>query len=262
MAERVLPGPDGPTATVVIPCYNEAERLPADRVLAFTRARPDIRFLFVDDGSSDGTAGVLRTLCEASDGACELVELERNLGKAEAVRRGVLRALDGGAAPYVGFWDADLSTPLEAIPEFVAVHESRPELFVVMGARVQLLGRRIMRRAVRHYTGRVFATAASLTLRLPVYDTQCGAKLFRAGETARAVFGEPFGTRWIFDVEILARLAQRRRLAGQGGIEDLVYELPLREWVHVPGSKLTLRAYVRAGLDLLHIRRRYMRGAG
>lgn len=131
-----------------------------------------------------------------------------------------------------------------------------------MGARVQLLGRRIERRALRHYTGRIFATAASLTLRLPVYDTQCGAKLFRARDTVRTIFGEPFSTRWIFDVEILARLAQHRRLSGEGGIQDLVYELPLREWVHVPGSKLTLGAYVRAGLDLLHIHRRYMRGAG
>lgn len=250
----------GSTATIVIPCYNEASRLPAERILAFVRERPSVRVILVDDGSSDGTVEVLRDLCRRADGGCDLLELERNVGKAEAVRRGMLRALEEPSPRYVGFWDADLSTPLRAVPDFIAVHEANPELFVVMGARVQLLGRRIVRRAVRHYAGRVFATAASLTLRLPVYDTQCGAKLFRSGEIARAIFAEPFSTRWIFDVEILARLSRRRRLAGEGGIADLVHELPLQEWVHVPGSKLNLRDYVRAGLDLLHIHRRYMRG--
>lgn len=253
-------GRPGPPTTVVIPCFNEEGRLPVDRILAFAGSRPHIRLLFVDDGSSDGTGDVLAALVRRVPTSLGHLSLERNVGKSEAVRLGILRALEDDRVRYVGFWDADLSTPVEAIPELLAVHEAHPGLVLVMGARVKLLGRHVVRRAVRHYTGRVFATAASLTLRLPVYDTQCGAKLFRVGGLTRRIFQDPFVSRWIFDVEILARMIRYGPGDGLGDIEGLVYEYPLQEWVHVPGSRLRLRDYVRAALDLARIRRRYLRG--
>src|SRR5204862_482251 len=83
------------------------------------------------------------------------------------------RALDRGAE-VVGYVDADLSTPVAEVARLLDEMEQRG-VAVVMGARVALLGTAIQRRALRHYLGRLFATAASIILGLPVYDTQCGA---------------------------------------------------------------------------------------
>ena len=96
----------------------------------------------------------------------------------------------------------------------------------------------IERRALRHYLWRVFATAASLTLGLRIYDTQCGAKLFRASPPMQALFQDPFATRWLGDVELLARLIQARRGTALPPAEEVIYEFPLIEWHDVAGSKV------------------------
>jgi hypothetical protein len=137
--------------------------------------------------------------------------------------------------------------------------ESRPELEMIIGSRVKLLGRKIERRRSRHYLGRVFATAVSASLGLDVYDTQCGAKLFRASPSIKALFQQPFHSRWIFDVEILARLIQARRGRELPQAEDVIYEFPLREWRDIAGSKLEYSDFVRAAWELLRIRNYYFR---
>ena len=245
------------SVTIVIPCYNEAERLQVSRFQAFTCARHLLRFLFVNDGSTDGTGKVLEALQGFDPQRFTSYDLSTNVGKAEAVRQGVLRACAGGAE-YVGYWDADLATPLEAIPVFCDLLEDRPDLLMVFGARVQLLGRAIERRALRHYLGRVFATAASLVLGIAIYDTQCGAKLFRASAAMQALFQEPFLTRWLFDVEILARLIRARRGTRLPQVQNVIYEFPLHEWHDVAGSKVRPWDFVRAFFGLATIYWRYL----
>jgi glycosyltransferase involved in cell wall biosynthesis len=244
------------TTCVVVPCYNEAARLPVDRFAAFLAARPDTALLFVNDGSADRTGDRLEEIRGAVPGRVQLIELPRNAGKGEAVRRGMLEAM-GRSPAYVGFWDADLSTPLQTIPEFVALLDGRPDLEWVTGARVQLLGRDIRRSPLRHYLGRIFATAVSLTLGLAVYDTQCGAKLFRATPAFRALLEEPFLSRWIFDVELYERLIRQRRLDGGPGPESVVYEYPLPHWEDVRGSKVGPADFFRALIELARIHHRY-----
>jgi glycosyltransferase involved in cell wall biosynthesis len=237
---------------LVVPCYNEAGRLRAPEFLGFVAGHPSIRLLCVDDGSEDGTMAVLERMVQEAPAAIRAIRLEKNQGKAEAVRRGLLDAMTGGPA-LVGFWDADLSTPLRAIDDFLGVAAKRPGVELILGSRVLLMGRDIRRKASRHYLGRVFATAASLALDLPVYDTQCGAKVFRTTDALRRVLGAPFRSQWIFDVEILARYLALPVDDGGGPRRSRIYELTVPAWHDVPGSKLKPFDFVRSIADLFAV---------
>jgi glycosyltransferase involved in cell wall biosynthesis len=234
---------------VVIPCYNEATRLRGDMVreLADTAA---CDVLLVDDGSTDGTLALLHDLA-ATDGRISVHGLPRNAGKAEAVRQGLLTALERHPS-HVGFADADFATPPEEVARLVrrCIEDGRP---VVIGSRVDLLGHDIHRNNARHYTGRLFATISSLVLGFDVYDTQCGAKVFAATPLLRTALSDRFVGRWSFDVELLGRLS----VDGTDGF----LEVPLRQWHEIGGSKLNLMDSVRATLELLVVRRALRRRA-
>lgn len=241
--------------TLVVPCYNEEERLDTESFLSFLSAHPHLRFHFVNDGSQDGTLAVLRTLQAGDPSRIGVLDLPANAGKAEAVRQGLIAAAGDGST-YMGYWDADLATPLNELPKVLAPLLEKSEVQGVLASRVRLLGSDVHRQAARHYAGRLFATAASWVLGLPVYDTQCGAKVFRVSPTFVSVLQHPFQTRWIFDVELIARLAQALRRDGMQADAALV-EVPLSVWTDVPGSKLRLRDGLHAGMDLLRVRRLY-----
>ncbi len=244
-----------------MPCYNEARRLPADVFRRFAWAHPAIRFLMVDDGSKDDTAAVLAQLA-ADAPTVRTLGLSANQGKAEAVRQGLQWALAHDEPHAVGFWDADLATPLEDVPRFLALLDQRPALEIVIGSRVRLLGRHIVRHTWRHYLGRVAAFSVSNLLRLPVYDTQCGAKVFRATPQAAHLFERPFVTRWAFDVEILARWIGQRPHVPRDELERYIVEFPLQQWVDVAGSKLDPADILRTPADLLRIAWTYRRELG
>ena len=215
-----------------------------------------IRFVFVDDGSRDGTAQVLESLRASCPDRVNVLPLKTNQGKAEAVRQGIDFALQH-QVEYVGYWDADLATPLDAIPRFLAVFDQRPNLDMVFGSRVKLLGRNVQRRPLRHYLGRVFATVVSQMLRLPIYDTQCGAKIFRVRPETPALFADRFLTRWVFDVEILARYI--RTLGSPGIAAGRIYEYPLEEWEDVAASKVKGGDFLAALRDIARIYWNYLR---
>lgn len=246
--------------TIVVPCFNEQSRLDAEAFRAARLEGRELELVFVDDGSTDGTRRVLEEIRTGRAGPTTIVAQPANAGKAAAVRRGVLDAIarGRGLVGAVGFWDADLATPLSELAAFVDVLEHRPEVDVVVGSRVKLMGRDIERRAWRHYVGRVFATAASVALALPIYDTQCGAKLFRVTPEVERAFEAPFLARWIFDVELLARILATHP-GGPVAAERSIYELPLDRWADVHGSKVKPADVARAALDLARIRARYPR---
>lgn len=233
--------------TVVVPCFNEAHRLDPAHFDALATAA-GARVLAVDDGSTDRTGALLANLVARDPARYGMLSLSPNRGKGEAVRRGMLAAVDGGA-DVVAYCDADFATPPDEVARLVATLDLDPDIEVVLGSRIALMGSHIERSAVRHYTGRLFATASSLVLGVPVYDTQCGAKAFRVTDALHAALALPFSSRWAFDVELLGRLLHSR------GSERFV-EIPLRHWHEAGGSKLTVAASLRTVADLVRIRRR------
>jgi dolichyl-phosphate beta-glucosyltransferase len=247
-------------AVVVVPCFNEAQRLQHTAFSTFLSHSQNVSFVFVDDGSTDDTPLLLERLRQLHPRQVCTLRLSANVGKAEAVRRGMRAALRWRPT-LVGYWDADLATPLDAIPRFVDVLRTRSQIDLVMGSRVALLGRDIRRRTLRHFMGRAFATAASIVLRLPVYDTQCGAKLFRVTTAFRELISQPFRARWIFDVEILARMIHQHARLSKDSARSAIYEYPLEEWRDVRGSRLTFLDFVLAVIDLLAIYWRYRRSS-
>lgn len=227
---------------LVIPCYNEAARLERRAFEACPH-----QLLFVDDGSSDGTAELV-----ASWGLphAEVLRLAPNGGKAEAVRRGMLHALSAYPdVPWIGFWDADLSAPLSEASAMLRWQELfYPEAASVWGSRVLRLGAAIRRRQLRHLLGRGFATLVTLLFGVTPYDTQCGAKLF-ARPAVAPLFEAAFTSAWFFDVELLLR-------AQAAGVAPV--EFPLAAWEEKAGSKLKLwRTSVRGLWELWRMRRRY-----
>jgi dolichyl-phosphate beta-glucosyltransferase len=237
---------------IVVPCYQEERRLQPSRLLKLLDAE-SVSLLLVDDGSRDATPMMLRSLAEVDDRVAVL-RLPHNRGKAEAVRVGLQAALEDGAA-VVAYCDADLSTPPEEMLRLVGLLRNRPDLSVVLGARVSLLGRDIRRSLTRHYLGRIFASCASIVLRLRVYDTQCGAKVLRDTPALRRALAHPFGSRWAFDVELIGRL-----LAGARSVPPIapgeLLEVPLLRWEDPGGSKLSVIGMACSALSLLRIRSR------
>ncbi|NQY66843.1 MAG: glycosyltransferase family 2 protein [Flavobacteriales bacterium] len=238
---------------IVVPCYNEANRLPANEFSQYIGSNPNVTFCFVNDGSSDNTIEVLNALKSQYVNNVKVYDIDKNSGKAEAVRRGMLHALSLGDFANIGFFDADLATPLSEINYLLGFKNKENEAAIIMGCRLKRLGANIERKLSRHYIGRVFATGASLITQLPVYDSQCGAKFFRT-DIVETLFGKKFITKWVFDVEILIRA---RNHFGKYEIYNQVIEAPLNSWEDVKGSKLSIGQMFGVPIQMLKIHFHY-----
>ena len=236
------------TVTLVVPCHNEEQRLNIGRFRSFLKTHANVAVLFVNDGSTDQTQAVLESVKTAAPHRVDILPLTPNGGKAEAVRKGMLAAHQARPSTFVGFWDADLATPLEAYEEFERVFARREETAAVWGTRLRLKGRRIDRAWIRNILGRVFSFCAARAVPISVNDALCGAKMFHPN-AVRPLFDRPFMSRWIFDVELLARLAKT-----PSGGADLVFEQPLDFWEEVGGSKVKLKDFAKAAYELTVLR--------
>jgi glycosyltransferase involved in cell wall biosynthesis len=238
---------------IVIPCYNEESRLPKEEFLEYVGCRENINFLFVNDGSVDGTKEMLVSLC-ARHARLHFLNLPQNEGKAEAVRQGVLFAQQHFDTRYIGFWDADLATPLNEIDRMISVLGEK-QYDIMTGLRLLRLGANVSRKRTRHFFGRVFATVTARVLNINVYDTQCGAKLFKTNLITQ-LFNQPFVSKWFFDIEILARYIN---LHGKDAANNCICEFPILQWNDVGGSKLKMKDFITVPFELLKIKRHYFK---
>lgn len=234
-----------PTCCLVIPCFNEEQRLKLENYYDFLRSNTDYFCLFVDDGSSDRTVEILKVAASDFPQQIGVLELSQNGGKAEAVRNGMLHAKNSPGFEFVGFIDADLSAPLGVIPELKSGLVKSPTYNGAFGSRVRRMGATVERKFTRHLLGRVFATLSTKVLGIVAYDSQCGAKLFRR-EVIEDLFTDRFVSNWFFDLEIILR-------AGKKGI----IEIPISEWREVGGSKIKPTDFLTAPLEILKIKKHY-----
>lgn len=236
---------------IIIPCYNEEFRLATDTFYKFSIKHPNIHFLFVDDGSTDNTLGLLQSLCNARKNL-NYLNLNQNLGKAEAIRNGILSVNNANEEyTFIGYFDADLSVPLKEIEAFLDIIKKNNEVEFILGIRVARLGAQINRNLFRHYFGRVFATTVSIILKENVYDSQCGAKLIHCS-LIHKLFQDPFISKWIFDVELLFRFKMIYT-----NCNDKIIEYPINEWSEIAGSKIKIKYYLLAPIELFKIWFRY-----
>jgi dolichyl-phosphate beta-glucosyltransferase len=238
---------------VIIPCYNEEKRLNIDVFSKFiSENKESFSFLFVNDGSTDLTLKVLDKIKNDYSDSCFVLDLGKNVGKAEAVRRGINKAYEMNVFSHVAYFDADLATPLSELHLLKSIIDKNPHLIMILCSRIKRLGAKVKRNLKRHILGRVFSTSASVILKLPVYDTQCGAKLIRI-DVIPHVFNEPFITSWLFDIEIIARIRNLNPLT----IENILFEHPVTKWEDIGGSKLKLKDMIKVPLELFRIQKKY-----
>lgn len=221
---------------IVIPCYNEEERLKAAEFQKFIIDSTGFHICFVNDGSKDDTLKVLETLRKGREDYISIVDCKQNGGKAEAVRQGVLSMVDKGQFDFIGYLDADLSTNFSDF-EDLARTISTNDYKIVSGSRINRMGANIAKEDSRAIISLSINKIIQKILGMKFQDTQCGAKVMTK-DVARLVFAEPFDTRWLFDVEIFLRM---KKHFGKENVQALICEQPLKRWVHEDGSKLSMK---------------------
>jgi dolichyl-phosphate beta-glucosyltransferase len=195
----VNPGLIDMTYSIVIPAYNEGERLAPtlEKVLAYVRQQGwDAEVIVVNDGSRDNTAELVRSFA-ARDLKVRLVENPGNRGKGYAVRNGMLNA----RGDIVVFSDADLSSPIEEMPKLLAALAAGAD--IAIGSRWLQAELQTQRQSLhRQLFGRVFNLLLRIILGLRFKDTQCGFKAFTR-RSAQTILPLQRIERWGFDPEIL-----------------------------------------------------------
>ncbi len=221
---------------VVIPCYNEEERLLSKEFIDFVDSNLGYHLCFVNDGSTDKTLEVLNNLKKDRETNISVYNCEKNGGKAEAVRQGVLHLAKDPQLDYIGYLDADLSTDFRDFDDLVKTIETS-DFKIVSGSRMSRMGADITKESARKIISKTINLIIRTILGMPFNDTQCGAKIMDK-DIVKHMFNDKFISAWIFDVEIFIRM---RKHYGKKKAISYICEQPLKRWIHADGSKLSMK---------------------
>jgi dolichyl-phosphate beta-glucosyltransferase len=236
---------------IIIPCYNEEQRLPVSEYEAFLSKDSKTIICFVNDGSKDNTHDVLLKLKQKFKKNVAVVSYKNNVGKAEAVRKGMLYCNEKFSHDAIAYLDADLATSLEECVELSSYLDSN--ISFVFGSRIMKIGSVIIRNQYRFLIGRLIATFISKILKLKVYDTQCGCKIFDKA-LSETIFKDPFISKWLFDVEIFQRIIL---IYGRQQVLNKMIEIPLKRWIDKDGSKVKISYFFKMLMDLYFINKKH-----
>ena len=237
------------TVALVVPCFNEQDRLSRDYFESIL-VSPEITLMFVNDGSSDSTSDWIQDFCLNQPRAMFL-NLKNNLGKAEAVRLGMLSCYEHGFS-YIGFLDCDgafASSDVVRLVNLIAnqnlqIRRVLP-ISVLLSSRIKLSGRQIERSEFRHIIGRLVAAVIGINWKNSPYDSQSGFKIFLSTSELYSAIQETFKTRWFLDVELLLRLQSQGKQA--------FWEEPVDSWSDVKGSKIRMINYFSILKEIIYI---------
>lgn len=234
---------------VIVPFYNEENRISEEEFNTLFSDFREEKFLLVNDASSDNTFSLLTDFQEQNENV-SVLSLSENKGKAEAIRQAVLQTKI--TEKYIAYFDADLATPFEELVKIKEFAIQNPTYNFLMGSRIKRMGSHIERYVYRHYLGRVFATIiSSVILKIPVYDTQCGAKVIKSN-LALELFNEPFVSKWLFDVELLLRYKKINPK-----FQEFIYEFPLNTWIEKGNSRIRFTDFLKFPFQLVKIHFHY-----
>ncbi len=222
---------------IIIPCYNEEKRLNTAAFINFIQKENNFHLCFVNDGSSDKTIDVLKEIQANNAYKISVIDIKKNSGKAEAVRIGARYLHHRGDIDFIGFMDADLSTDFKDFKSLIKTLKTNNKLSMVFGSRAKEASEKIEKDTIRALFSKIIKTLVFFILRLPIEDTQCGAKVFRA-QLVPILFKSTFFSRWLFDIEMFLRM---KKYYGKSTILNKIYEQPLKRWVHMDDSKLGIK---------------------
>jgi glycosyltransferase involved in cell wall biosynthesis len=229
---------------MIVPCFNEEKRINLDYWNKLSEI-PIVHWIFVNDGSSDGTKSLLNQIKNSS-----VINLESNSGKAEAIRKGILETFNKNQSEIFqfGYLDADSAFEIEDVKNVIKLSFSKESTYdSYWGSRVALSGRNITRNDLRHILSRILITIFGYRMGNLPYDPQTGFKVFKFNNEQMAIFDKNFKTKWFVDLEILLRFKVLN------GKDMKTWEEPVNTWKDIEGSKIRGLEIITVFRDLIKI---------